>query len=171
MTIIRLASMDDAAALAKLAERTFRDTFAGANRADDMELHCRNYYGEAIQAAEIQAPDRSTFVCELDRRLIAYGQLRWAKAPPCVVGAKPAEIQRLYVDAPWHGKGVAGALMASLLDAARAGRADVAWLGVWEENPRAIAFYEKSGFEVVGDHVFVVGSDPQRDLVLARRLQ
>jgi len=60
--------------------------------------------------------------------------------------------------------------MASLLDTAVAGGADVAWLGVWEQNPRAISFYAKSGFAVVGDHVFVLGKDPQRDLVLAKRL-
>jgi len=42
------------------------------------------------------------------------------------------------------------------------------WLGVWEHNPRAIAFYRKWGFEAVGEHVFVVGTDPQRDLVMTR---
>lgn len=102
--------------------------------------------------------------------LIGYAQLRLGNPPPCVVATSPAEIQRLYVDAPWHGTGVARALMDSLLDAAVAGGADVAWLGVWEQNPRAIAFYTKSGFAVVGDHVFVVGEDPQRDLVLAKGL-
>ena len=171
MTNIRQATERDAAALAELAERTFRDTFAHVNRAEDMDLHCRTSYGEGIQAAEIRDPDRTTFVCHVGDRLIAYGQLRRASAPPCVVATQPAEIQRLYVDAPWHGKGVAHALMVSLLGTAVEGGADVAWLGVWEKNPRALAFYAKSGFEVVGDHVFVVGSDPQRDLVLAKRLK
>jgi len=60
--------------------------------------------------------------------------------------------------------------MASLLDVAVVGGADVAWLGVWEQNPRAISFYAKNGFAVVGEHVFVLGKDPQRDLVLAKRL-
>jgi GNAT superfamily N-acetyltransferase len=126
---IRESATEDAAALARLAERTFREAFAHANRAEDIALHCRNSYGEEIQAAEIQ---------------------------------------RLYVDAKWHGKGVAHALMDSLLDAAVAGGADAVWLGVWERNPRAISFYAKRGFSVVGEHVFVVGSDSQRDLVLAR---
>jgi ribosomal protein S18 acetylase RimI-like enzyme len=109
-------------------------------------------------------------VCQAGDSLVAYGQPRWASPPSCVAAAKPAEIQRLYVDTPWHGKGVANALMASLLDTAAAGGADVTWLGVWEKNPRAISFYAKSGFEVVGEHVFVLGTDPQRDLVLAKRL-
>jgi ribosomal protein S18 acetylase RimI-like enzyme len=170
LTLIRRAAGGDAAALAELAERTFRDAFARQNTAEDMDLHCRTHYGEAIQAAEIGDPGRVTLLCQEGDRLVGYGQLRWAGAPPCVAASKPAEIQRIYVDAPWHGKGVAQSLMASLLDAATAGGADVAWLGVWERNHRAIAFYEKSGFSTVGDHVFVVGADPQRDLVLARRL-
>ncbi len=166
----RKAKVGDAADLALLAERTFRDTFAHLNRAEDMDSHCRKSYSEKIQAAEIRDPKRTTFVCHVGDSLVAYGQLRWESAPACIVGTRPAEIQRLYVDAPWHGKGVAQALMASLLDAAAAGGADVVWLGVWERTPRAIAFYERSGFAVVGDHVFVLGKDPQRDLVLAKRL-
>ncbi len=167
---IRPATEADAAALAELAERTFCATFAHENRPEDMDAHCRDSYGESIQAAEIRDVARATLVCEEAGRLIAFGQLRWSRAPACVAGGRPAEIQRLYVDAPWHGKGVAQRLMASLLDIASKGGADVAWLGVWERNPRAIAFYEKSGFCVVGDHVFVVGKDPQRDLVLAKTL-
>lgn len=167
---IRRAEERDAASLAGLAERTFRDTFAHANPAEDIDLHCRNTYGESLQAAEIRDPGRTTLVCHVSGQLVAYGQLRWDSAPPCVAATRPAEIQRLYVDRPWRGKGVAQPLMASLLDAAVAGRADVAWLGVWERNPRAIAFYAKCGFAVVGEHVFVLGKDPQRDLVLARKL-
>lgn len=167
---IRQAEERDAAALAELADRTFRDTFARMNRAEDIELHCRNSYGESIQTAEIRDPTRTTLLCHVGDSLIAYGQLRWGSAPSCVVARRPAEIQRLYVDAPWHGKGAAHAVMASLLDSAVAGSADVIWLGVWEKNPRAIAFYAKSGFAVVGEHVFVVGKDSQRDLVLAKRL-
>jgi ribosomal protein S18 acetylase RimI-like enzyme len=170
VTDIRQATEADAAALAALAERTFRETFARINRAEDMDAHCRNSYGDSIQGAEIRDPDRTTLVCQIRDSLIAYGQLRWASAPSCVVATKPAEVQRLYVDAAWHGKGVAQALMASLLDTAIAGGADVVWLGVWEKNPRAISFYAKSGFAIVGDHVFVLGNDPQRDLVLAKRL-
>jgi ribosomal protein S18 acetylase RimI-like enzyme len=170
VTNIRQATEADAAALAALAERTFRETFAQINRAEDMDVHCRNSYGDSIQGAEIRDPHRTTLVCHVRDSLIAYGQLRWASAPSCVVATRPAEVQRLYVDAAWHGKGVAQALMASLLHTAITGGADVAWLGVWEKNPRAISFYAKSGFAIVGDHVFVLGNDPQRDLVLAKRL-
>lgn len=162
---------EDAASLAEFAERTFRDTFASGNRAEDMDAHCRKHYGREVQVAEIRDPDRVTLLCHAgDDRLVGYGLLSRKGAPACVRGSRPVEVQRLYVDADWHGRGIAQALMASLLDAATAGGADVAWLGVWEKNPRAISFYSKSGFTVVGEHVFVVGSDPQRDLVLVRKL-
>lgn len=82
-----------------------RETFSSVNRPEDIELHCRNNYRESIQNAEIRDPNRTTLVCHVDDSLIAYGQIRWGSAPPCVVANKPAEIQRLYVDAPWHGKG------------------------------------------------------------------
>lgn len=167
---VRPATDEDAAPLAELAERTFRDAFAGANSAEDMDAHCRKSYGAGIQLAEIRDSGRTTLVCDRGGRLVGYGQLRWSNTPDCVVAVKAAEIQRLYVDAAWHGKGVAQALMASMLGVASKGGADVAWLGVWEKNPRAIAFYSKSGFSVVGKHVFVVGSDPQNDLILAKRL-
>lgn len=52
----------------------------------------------------------------------------------------------------------------------RFGAADVVWLGVWERNPRAIAFYRRSGFVEVGEHVFQLGSDPQRDVIMAKAL-
>lgn len=165
---LRAAAEEDAAGLAELAERTFRDAFGAMNGAEDMDRHCAKAYGPEIQAAEIRDPDRATLLCHAGDRLVGYGQLRWKSASPCVVASRPAEIQRLYVDAPWHGTGVAPCLMEALLAEAARGGADLAWLGVWERNPRAIRFYEKSGFEGVGEHVFLLGSDAQRDLVLAR---
>ncbi|HET8715509.1 MAG TPA: GNAT family N-acetyltransferase, partial [Holophagaceae bacterium] len=164
------ATPQDARALAALAERTFRDTFGADNTAEDMDLHCRTAYGEAIQAAELADPDRLTFLCEADGGIVGFAQVRWGPAPACVTGPRPGEIQRLYVDRPWHGRGVAQVLMAASLEALEARGCGVAWLGVWERNPRALAFYRKAGFAEVGDHVFPLGHDPQRDLILARPL-
>ena len=164
---IRVATPGDAAALAELAERTFRDTFASSNTAENMRLHCARTYGAAIQAAEIANPARATLVADAGGRLAAYGQLR-RNPTPCLVAARPAEIQRIYVDRAWHGQGLAQAMMARLLETARAWGADRVWLGVWEHNLRARAFYLKSGFAEVGDHRFVLGDETQRDLVMAR---
>lgn len=87
------------------------------------------------------------------------------------MGPAPLELKRLYVARAWHGRGVAQALMNAVLDAARARGAKTLWLGVWERNPRAVAFYEKYGFTRVGEHSFILGSDVQTDWVLARPLE
>lgn len=171
MSHIRRARANDAAALAALAESSFRATFAADNLPAHMDAHCRANYGEAIQRAEIADPLRITLLCEEAGALIGYAQLRRGPAPACVDAACPGEIVRLYVLADWHGRGVAQALMQASLDALRDIGVDVVWLGVWEHNPRAIAFYSKSGFVEVGEHIFNLGGDPQRDRVMERPIR
>jgi diamine N-acetyltransferase len=165
---IRRAQRCDAIQLSAIAEETFRDTFAAVNAAEDIDLHCRNSYSEAIQADEIANPNRVTLLCEDGERLVGFAQLRWGKAPICVVADAPGEIQRLYIVNDFHGKGVAHGLMNACMDEMTSHRSDVVWLGVWERNPKAIAFYRKFGFREVGEHTFALGCDPQRDIVMAR---
>lgn len=168
MPSIRRADAHDADALAAFAEATFRATFAAENTATDMDLHCRRRFGPSQQAAEIADPAMVTLVSEHAGALVGFAQLRSGEAPACVVAERPVEIQRLYVDAGWHGQGVAQALMAALFDEMARANADVAWLGVWERNARAIAYYRRTGFVEVGDHVFRLGTDPQRDVIMAK---
>lgn len=168
MPTLRTADRGDATRLSAFAEHTFRDTFGATNAPEDMADHCRTSYGPDIQAREIADPARLTLLCEEESRLVGFAQLRWEDAPACVAARAPGEIQRLYVVTDRHGQGVARQLMDACLAAMRVRGSDVAWLGVWEHNPRAIAFYRKCGFVEVGDHVFPLGSDPQRDVVMAR---
>jgi ribosomal protein S18 acetylase RimI-like enzyme len=168
--MIRTATPSDAALVAALAERTFREAFSAQNPPDEMDRHCREHFGEAIQMEEIVAADRLTLLLEPQGRPAGFAQLRWAEPPGCVAGAAPGEVQRFYLLQEFHGTGVAAKLMAACLAVLRERGSDVAWLGVWEENPRAIAFYRKEGFTEVGRKVFMVGTDPQRDLVMARTL-
>lgn len=166
---LRRATREDAGQLAAIAEATFRATFAAVNTPEDMDLHCRASYGEAIQAEEIADPGRVTFLCEVGGRLVGFAQLRWGKKPCCGLDADvPGEILRLYVIREMHGMGVAHELMNACMDEMASRRSDVVWLGVWERNPKAIAFYEKFGFREVGEQVFQLGSDAQRDIVMAR---
>jgi diamine N-acetyltransferase len=166
--VIRRAQRLDAKQLSALAEETFRATFAAVNNPDDTALHCRTSYSEMIQAEEISNPNMVTLVCDHEARLVGFAQLRWNEAPSCVVADAPGEIQRLYVVSDCHGKGVARNLMSACIDEMISHRSDVVWLGVWERNPRAIAFYRKFGFVEVGAHVFSLGNDLQRDIVMAR---
>lgn len=170
MPEIRKARCGDARQLSLLAERTFRDTFGAMNTPADMERHCQSSFSALIQADEIANPDIATLLSEHQGELIGFAQLRWGDAPACVVARSPGEILRLYVANDWHGQGVAQALIAACIEAMKCHGSDVAWLGVWERNPRAIAFYRKFGFVEAGEHVFLLGSDAQRDLVMTRAI-
>jgi ribosomal protein S18 acetylase RimI-like enzyme len=170
MPTIRTADIADAAALAELAEASFRSTFAATNTDEDMALYCRQHFGEAIQKAEIESPELETVLVEEQQRLIAFAQLRRGDAPRCVVAARPGEIQRFYVRKDWQGRGIAQCLMRHCLDTLECRGADLVWLGVWERNTRAIAFYRKFGFVEAGEHVFVLGNDRQRDILMCRRM-
>jgi len=165
---IRRACAQDANSLSVLAEQTFRVAFAASNSTTDMQRHCQLTYGESVQLAEIQDPSLETWVAEDHGRLVAYVQLRSGTTPTVVNGNSPMEIQRFYVDAGHHGQGLAHGLMEHILTRTAAAGADVVWLGVWEHNPRALAFYRKWGFDVVGDQTFTLGDDLQRDLVMRR---
>jgi ribosomal protein S18 acetylase RimI-like enzyme len=167
---VRRAQLGDAAKLSEVAEATFRAAFGAMNTAEQMDLHCRNHYGERIQAAEISNAEMLTLLGECDGELAGFAQLRWGPAPPCVTAKRPGEIQRLYVHQDWHGKGVAQQLMNASIDEMRCHDADTLWLGVWEHNPRAISFYKKFGFVGVGEHPFPLGGDLQRDVVMVKPL-
>lgn len=168
---IRPAAAADAADLSELAERTFRDAFSALNTPENMDLHCAGAYSPAIQAAEIANPEVHTVVAELHGRLVGFAQLHLRAEPPaCVSTASSLELRRLYVERDLHGSGLAQDLMASVFQTATRHGAKAVWLGVWERNPRAIRFYQRLGFSEVGDHVFVLGTDPQRDLVMVRSL-
>jgi GNAT superfamily N-acetyltransferase len=163
---IRRAVPADAAILAGLARSTFYDTFAATNDATDMALHLERAYGVPQQSAEIGDPDIISLLVEENGEAVAYAQMRLHHAPDCVSGPAPIELWRFYVEQRWHGKGVAQQLMERVKDEARQ-QAKTLWLGVWEHNARARAFYEKCGFVDVGAHVFLFGTDPQTDRVMA----
>ncbi len=160
--VIRPALLDEARTLAALAERTFRDAFAAQNTPEDLSAYIARVYGEEQQRSEIADPLLTTLVAELGGELIAFVQAKR--------GDTDLEVARLYVDRRFHGRGLAQQLMDRVLDVARAADLRSVWLGVWEHNPRAIAFYEKCGFRITGSHPFLLGSDLQTDYVMTLSL-
>ena len=174
-TTIRPATPADAAPLSDLATATFRDAFGEANRPEDMARYLADTFSPARQAAEIADPASLVLLAEHtpaqgSAELIGYAHLAGGPPPAAVTGPAPLELKRLYVARAWHGQGIAQRLMDALLDAARARGGGTLWLGVWEHNPRAVAFYEKYGFRHVGEHTFRLGDDVQTDWLLARPL-
>lgn len=119
---------------------------------------------------ELADPAVTYLVAETGGAAFAYAMLRLGAVPDEVRGPHPIEVVRFYVDHGHHGTGAAQSLMHAVEEAARnQGRATL-WLGVWEHNPRAIAFYRKLGFVDVGSHEFVLGTDRQVDRLMARTL-
>lgn len=167
---IRPATPDDAEVLADLARRTFHDTFAATNDPGDMALYLSRAYGIDQQTRELEDRDIATLLVQSDGEAVAYAQLRTGHVPDCVAGEKPVELWRFYVDREWHGRGIAQALMTSVKQVARERGAKTLWLGVWERNDRARAFYVKCGFTDVGEHIFLFGTDPQTDVVMVTTL-
>ena len=167
---IRTAVPEDAAVLADLARTTFYDAFAATNDAADMALHLERAYGVRQQAAEIQDSRITTLLVEQGSAAIAYAQIRDHHVPACVSGPAPIELWRFYVDREWHGQGIAPALMERVKVESRSRGAKTLWLGVWEHNNRARAFYAKCGFADAGEHIFLFGTDPQTDRVMTLAL-
>jgi ribosomal protein S18 acetylase RimI-like enzyme len=167
---IRRGAEGDARALAELAARTFQETFAADNRPEDIALHVARAYGPSQQLNELRDSNVTTLLADLDGQLAGYAQLRIGSSPKCVSGEKPIELWRFYVESAWHGRGVAQALMTQVDLEARSRGAMTLWLGVWEQNERAKAFYRKAGFTDVGSQIFTVGSDAQTDRIMVRRI-
>ena len=168
--MIRHGLATDATALAELAARTFRETFAADTPPEDMAIHLADAYGTFQQQRELADPDITTLLAEADGHLTGYAQMRSGVAPECVTGESPVELWRFYTAQPWHGRGLAQALMQRVEHEAWRRGARTLWLGVWERNARAKAFYQKVGFTDVGSHVFMVGADAQTDRILVRSL-
>ena len=167
---IRRATVADAAVLAAFGAKTFADTFGAFHSASDLAMHLEEAFGVAQQTAELADPAMVTLVAEIEGALAGFTQVYAGMVPECVTGPAPIEIKRFYIDTPWHGQRVAQRLIDAAYEVARERGAQTVWLGVWEHNPRAIAFYRRQGFAQVGAHTFMVGTDATTDLLFARAL-
>jgi len=167
---IRVATAEDAERVSELAARTFRETFAADNTAEDMAAYLAATFTPERQRSELEDPGQRVFLLEIDGVAVGYAQLTRSTPDAAVTDKSPIELARFYVDGAWHGRGYAQQLMCAVVDEAVRIGARTLWLGVWERNPRAIAFYRKHGFVDVGAHPFVLGHDVQTDRIMQRPL-
>ena len=168
---IRVATADDASLIAKFGAETFVASFSAQNTPENLAKHIAGAFGEEIQKRELSDPAVTYLIAEQYGRTAGYAQVREGDAPECVTGPAPIEVRRFYVRHEFHGSGIAQALMDACADEARRRRTYTIWLGVWDQNPRAIRFYTKCGFQDVGSQTFMLGDDPQQDRVLCWRLE
>lgn len=160
----RNASTADAAALARLGADSFTETFGHLYSAENLALFLANHSAEGW-AAELGNPAFAVRVAEADGAMIGYAKLGPPQLPFTPTGT-PAELRQLYVLAPWHGAGVARALMDWVLATARVRGADELFLSVFTDNHRARTFYARLGFEGVGTYRFMVGDHADEDIIM-----
>jgi len=170
MIRIREAGPQDAALVADIARRTFYDSFAEHNTAENMRIFLEEQWPREKQMAEVGAPGRFFLLAYVEDEPAGYVSLRVGEPPVGLQGANAIELVQLYSEKKMIGKGVGPALMEAGLELARRMGHEWIWLGVWENNHRAQAFYRKWGFERFGEHVFFVGLDAQTDWWMRKKL-
>ena len=163
---VRYGTTEDAKLLSELGAKTFYETFAKHNTPENLDLYLRESFSPEIQHNELAAPDSVFIIAELNETAIGFAQLIIGSKDEAIEGSRPLEIRRIYTLEAFIGKGVGSGLMQAAIQEARLRGCDCVWLGVWEENLRAISFYKKWGFREVGNHIFSVGNDPQNDFIM-----
>lgn len=164
-TTISIASEKDALRLSELAANLFHQAYAGNMSAVALKSYIAEDFGINQQRAELSAPNITTLLLEVEDVLVGYAQLRIKPIPVVVDFDITAELWRIYVDRSCHGLGVGRQLLSRVGKIAREMSHDKIWLGVWEQNQKAIAFYKKLGFSVVGEKEFHLGDEVQNDFV------
>lgn len=168
---IRRAAPADAVPLTALVASSFRDTYAADCDADEIDRHIATHFTLDRISAEIEDPASPILLaCEGDE-LLGYAVLRAGSSTDCIAANRPIEVARLYLTRSRIGRGHGSALMQSCLEEGERRGCDVIWLGVWERNARALAFYRKWGFELVGTYKFDFGGTLYDDVVAARRIR
>ncbi|HKV76271.1 MAG TPA: GNAT family N-acetyltransferase [Gemmatimonadales bacterium] len=167
---LRAAVPGDAAPLTELSRRTFLATYAVHNTAADMELYLAQSLTETQWRDVLERSERRVLLLEDGSALVGYAEVRQGFTPSSVQTEVPVELSRLYVSAERQGEGLGAVLMQGCIEEALARGGTGLWLGVWQKNGRAIAFYQRSGFTIVGSQIFPLGRDLQEDWVMLRPL-
>lgn len=154
--------------LADLSRETFLEAFAPFNTPENMHKFMEEQFTRAQLMEEVGREGLCFTLAFAGDTPAGYIKTRlWQDHP--VIGEGPLlEISRIYSRKQYWGSGLGRLLMQEALGQAKVLALRRVWLGVWEQNPRAIRFYEKWGFKKVGEHDFLLGEDPQRDWLMLR---
>lgn len=164
--IIRPVETADVNALLEIGRTTFTEAFGPANSPENLQKYLDSKFSPEALAEEVENPDSMFFFAEQDGQAIGYLKVNFGNAQTESMPEHTMEIERIYVLAKFYGKGVAKLLFDKAMSLAREKNSVTVWLGVWEENPRAIKFYEKNGFVEFDKHSFTLGNDVQTDILM-----
>lgn len=166
---VREATIDDAALIADMSRETFYETFAADNSKEDMNKFMTEQFTREALIEEVGSPGNIFLLAYADDEPAGYARLR-EKSDKLFNYRPTLEVARIYAATKLIGKGIGRQLMEASIAYAKRLKKEIIWLGVWEKNIRAIAFYEKFGFEKFAEHDFVLGNDIQKDWLMKKDL-
>lgn len=164
--IIQKVTPQEIDLLQQIGRQTFYETFSAGNTAENMDKYLEEGFSKEKLTAELADPNALFYFAWLDQKVVGYLKLNFGASQTELKDDKAVEIERIYVVKEFHGKRVGQVLYEKAIEVAREAKASWIWLGVWEENPRAISFYKKNGFVEFDKHIFKLGDDEQTDLMM-----
>ncbi|CAN5235292.1 GNAT family N-acetyltransferase [soil metagenome] len=169
---IRQANSEDAKVLAEIGWQSFDEAFADnpKNHPDDMRIYMNQAFSPETLDADLHDEKTIYLIAEFDDKAVGYAKIQFDAREDCISGEKVVELCRLYALDEFIGKGIGKSLMLEIFKIAEENTCDTIWLGVWEFNYRAQEFYKKFGFEKCGEHIFQLGTDPQIDWIMQRKI-
>jgi GNAT superfamily N-acetyltransferase len=158
--------------LSDLAYKTFWDAFHDhpKNAPEDLADYMQKAFNPEQTRRELSEENSIFLIAEIGNEPVGYAKVMIGSREPEITGENPVELNRLYSKQEFLGKGIGARLMDECFQIAKEFNCDVMWLGVWEFNPRAQAFYRKYGFREVGRHIFQLGLDAQTDLLMQKEI-
>ena len=167
---IRKINIDDLEELRNLSIQTFKETFEEVNTEEDMQKYLDENLSLERLKSELENPDSEFYFIENENKNLGYLKLNFGNAQTENFKENHLEIERIYVLKAFLGQKIGQILFDKAIEIGREKNLEYVWLGVWEENHRAIKFYEKNGFKVFGKHDFVLGEDVQTDLLMKMKI-
>ena len=168
---LKRVSLNEIDQLQKIGKQTFFETFASANTKEDMDAYLDEAFSIEKLTSELNNKNTEFYFAIWENKQIGYLKINIGQSQTALQDDKAIEIERIYVLKDFHGKEVGQALFEKALQISIIRNAEYIWLGVWEENPRAIKFYKKNGFVEFDKHVFKLGNDDQTDIMMKRMLE
>lgn len=164
------ATINDLVQLQKIGRQTFYETFSLGNTEENMIKYLDEGFSIEKLTTELNDENAEFYFATLNEKVIGYLKLNFGESQTELKDEKSIEIERIYVSKEFHGKQVGQLLYDKALEIAKNNKSVFIWLGVWEENPRAINFYKKNGFVEFDKHIFKLGNDEQIDIMMKLKL-
>jgi len=163
---IQKTALNEIEALQAISRLTFYETFAEVNTEENMSSYLENDLSLECLSEELNNPNSEFYFAFFENEVIGYLKINFESAQKEQKTANSLEIERIYVLKEFHGKNIGQLLLEHAFQIAKEKGNENVWLGVWEENKRAIRFYQKNGFEEFDKHIFMLGEDAQTDILM-----